>query len=40
MSINRVWILEYEPTNERHEQIELEIEEGFFVNPFEKLLKD
>jgi hypothetical protein len=37
--MSRVWILDYEPTDERYEQIELDIVEGELVNPFEKIAK-
>lgn len=37
--MSRVFIFEYEPTNERYEQIELEIVEGVLVNPFEEIIK-
>jgi hypothetical protein len=31
--------MDYEPTNEKYEQIELEIVEGELVNPFDMIAK-
>jgi hypothetical protein len=38
--MNRVFICDYEETFEQHEQIELEIENGVLVNPFERIMKE
>jgi hypothetical protein len=38
--MNRVFIYDYEETFEQHEQIELEIENGVLVNPYQRLLEE
>jgi hypothetical protein len=38
--MNRVFIYDYEPIQEQHEQIELEIENEVLVNPYQRLLEE
>jgi hypothetical protein len=38
--MSRVFIYDYEPIIEHHEQIELEIENGVLVNPYQRLLEE